>query len=367
MNKNKVKCAINANVVFFINLCNFSGLKVYNVSQKDGKSYFYIEYRYLKKIKKIASDYNKELVIIEDKSINGFFVSNAKRIGVYVGIIIAILIIFVWSTSITEVKVMGNEIITYSKVMEILNEKISLPMKKNSVDVDEIERILLSTKEISSANVYVEGTVLFINILEELEEPKIVDYNEKGDIISKYDAIIVSIITYAGTPMVKAEDVVKKGDILISHETILEDGTILENKALGDIYGRVWISKDYVFTDKILTKERTGKNITYYLTNKSAIDVESPFLQYEREEKEFFNPNAFPLKLKEITFFEIEEKYENFNFEDKKEDIILEKTKELEGSLPKGSKKNKTWFFVKTVDKNTILVIYYEVIVKLNN
>ena len=62
----------------------------------------------------------------------------------------------------------------------------------------------------------------------------------------------------------------------------------------------------------------------------------------------------------------IKEKEREFDYSEERENIIKEKTKELESEIPEGAEKIRTWTSEKTVDKNVVLVIYYEIVLKIN-
>ena len=190
-----------------------------------------------------------------------------------------------------------------------------------------IEKLLISLDGISNVSLEVKGNTLFVNILEEFQKPNIVDFDDKSDIISNYDAIVTEITTYSGEAKVKCGDTVKKGDVLISHVKTLADGTVLESKALGSVKGRVWVSKEYVIAPERVVYERTGKSTTYFTRGDFRRDIKIPYENYEYEKSQFYYKSMFPIRLNKYVFYETKIKTEKINYQDEKNKIITEKTK----------------------------------------
>jgi sporulation protein YqfD len=361
----KAEYYTDAKTVYFINLACKNNIKIYGVAKKDDGCVFSVNAKDTEKVEKLLASCCKKCEKRRDRTFRCFVRRNASRFGIYVGIFIVALLLFFWSNEITEIRVSGNELVSGDSITEIVTGGNKLPLEKKKIDLNEIEKELIAADGISNVSLEIKGSVLIVNVLEELEKPNVVDYNDKNDLISGYDAVITSVTAYSGTPVVNVGDTVKKGATLISHEKILEDGTVLETKALGDVYGRIWITADYVFTPTVLKGTRTGRRREYYVAASSKVVPESPFENSECVTEGISDSFVFPLKLKKITYYEVEFKEEEFDFQANAEKLIAEKTVETEKLLPEDCRIVRNWYSQKTVDKNTILVIYYEIIVKL--
>lgn len=363
INKIKYRCKIKH--VFLINLCVINKIKVYNLSIDDEYCVFYIKKNQKLILENILNSYKKEYAVIKDNSIGSLIKKNIVRYGIYVGVIIATTLLTIWSLTITDIKIEGNELIDDGKIISTIESKYKLPTFKSNIDAKILLRDVISIDGVSNASISIKGNVILIKILEELKNPNIIDYTQKSDLISKYDAIITSVNTYSGQAEVKVGDSVKKGDVLISHQKTLADGTILESKAMGDVYGRVWITKQLVCTPTIIEKVRTGNKKIYFISDEKKFNGAVDYSNYEIEISDFYSPSIFPCKMKKIVVYEIEEKERKFDFDTEKESLINEKIMDIEKDLPTDAKKTRWWYFVKTVDKNTILDLYYEIVVKL--
>ncbi len=364
--QNKAVYETESNIVFLINLMTLSKVPVGNVKQIDKVCRFTVKGKYTAEAERVLAEHGKVFRKIKDATTQSFIKKNAARFGLYAGVLIIALFAALWAGTVTEVKISGIKLVSEEEILSAAEELAVLPTKKSSLDLDEIEKKIVGIKGVSNVSLGIKGNVFFIDILEELPEPDVIDYSEKTPIISSYDAVITKIVTYNGTATKKVGDTVKKGDTVILPQKIAEDGTITEVKALGDVYGRIWITEQYVFTPTVIVNERTGREKTYLLTAFSKAEPKSPFEFCVKEESEFVS-SFFPTKLRKITYYETEAKTVKFDYEKERERLIEEKTAEVEKKIPEGAEKVRSWFSEKTVDKNAVLVIYYEIIVKLND
>lgn len=363
---NKAVYETESNIVFIVNLMNLSQVPVYNVKQINGICRFTVKGKYVAEAERVLAEHGKVYSKIRDDTAKEFMRRNVTRFGIYAGILLIAVFAFLWARVVTEVEISGTSRISEEEIMRAVEELTDLPAEKKNINLDELEKKIVAINGVSNVSLDIKGNIVFIDILEELPYPDVVDYNEKTPVKSKYDAIITRIVTYSGTAAAEVGDTVKKGDTLILPQRVAEDGTTTEIKAMGDVYGRIWISEQYVFTPNVIVNERTGRKKTYFIAASSENSPKPPYDCYEREESVIINP-LFPVKLRKITYYETEAKTRKFDYEKERERLIEEKTADLEKKIPEGAEKVRNWFSEKTVDKNAVLVIYYEIIVKLND
>jgi len=172
-----------------------------------------------------------------------------KRKGCVAGFLLFFLILYYSSCHIWEISINGNQIYSTDILMDYLSENgIFGGMNKKEVSCPEIERLLRNQYEdITWVSASVTGSRLFIRIQENTD---IVVYHEKdreqaADIVADQDAVIASIITRSGTPLVKKGDEVKKGDILVSGEVVIYDDFGSEMR------------REYVYADADISGEVT--------------------------------------------------------------------------------------------------------------
>ena len=148
-------------------------------------------------------------------------------------------------------------------------------LKKSKVSCPEIERLLRNQYEdITWVSASIAGSRLFIRIQENTDIEFYYEENPAAaDLIADHDAVITSIITRSGTPLVKKGDEVKKGDILVSSEVVIFDdfGSEMRREyvqADADILGEVLYSyqdrQAYLYEYKQYTgNETNGYAVTF--------------------------------------------------------------------------------------------------------
>ena len=85
------------------------------------------------------------------------------------------------------------------------------------------------------------GTSLVVRAVEGVLPRKKATTTDGNDIVATRDAIVYSIVTKAGTPVVKPGDFVQKGELLIKGEERTGDGAVKLVNAEGSVTGRTWL------------------------------------------------------------------------------------------------------------------------------
>ena len=181
------------------------------------------------------------LVHIKGKFGLPFYIERWKcRKPFFVGIFLAIFLLFFLSTYIWDIHIEGNLMYTDEAIIKFLEEEgIYQGMKKTSIDCDKVEKRLKENYErMSWVSAYVSGTRLMIQVKENYGILKVEAKEiKKADLVAGSDGKIISIITRCGTPLVKKGDRIKKGQVLVSGEVPIYN----DNKEI--------VSYDYVRAD----------------------------------------------------------------------------------------------------------------------
>lgn len=262
------------------------------------------------------------------------------RIGLPLGILCAVLVLWLGTHHVWRVEVSGNETVTEEAIVEGLSSLgfgVGSNTKVENAD-GLIATYLLSHPEIAWMGIYTEGTTAHVRVIEN----KAMGDREPEDIpshlVATKDALIVRLDITHGTAAVKQGSVVKRGDVLAlglisgaHHDTLLA--------AKGEVIGRVSesfrVEIPYVQTEK-WEKERKKlafdmiffeKTINIFKkTSKNPMD----YVIIERKET-LSLPNGLPLPLgyivKEAVFYgETERTLE-------KEEAILEGAARIEEQI----------------------------------
>jgi similar to stage IV sporulation protein len=202
----------------FINLCSNRRIYIWNIFREDESYIFNISVKNYKELKPIVRK-TKLIPRIKNKHGLPFMIHRySKRKGFFIGIFICIIMVYVMSLFIWDINVLGGSKYTPEAILEFLSDNgINAGIMKNKINGSEIEEdIRLAYEDIGWVSAEIKGTRLIIKITETNMPAPIIEVTAPSHIIATKDAVIKSIVTRTGTPMVKPGDVVRKGDILVS-------------------------------------------------------------------------------------------------------------------------------------------------------
>ncbi|MEK4359178.1 sporulation protein YqfD [Paenibacillus sp. FSL M7-1455] len=199
------------------------------------------------------------------------------------------LLLFVLSSLVWNINVVGNEKIPTEDILKAAKEEGVRPYQWifRLKEPDKLSRALsLKLPETSWIGVERKGTTITIQVVE-AEKPAKEPLASPRHLVSKSDAVITSIYAEQGRPLVQKNTRVKKGQVLISG--ILGDGEARSQVvvAKGEVKGLVWheyqLEVPLVQKRKIYTGERKDKS--YLVLGNRAIQLwgygKEPFAKSE--------------------------------------------------------------------------------------
>jgi similar to stage IV sporulation protein len=167
-----------------------------------------------------------------------------KRSGLVIGLMGVLCFLYVMSLHIWSIVFDGNTYYSDDILMDHLKTiGIQNGMISRGIDCDSVEKSLrMAFDGITWVSVEIDGTLLRVNIKEELNQETMADNVTGGyDLVAEDDGIVDSIITRTGTPQVRVGDEVTKGQVLISGIIDLhnDDGTVVSQRLVcadGDVF-----------------------------------------------------------------------------------------------------------------------------------
>ena len=154
------------------------------------------------------------------KGIYGIWKRVNHKWSIILSLSFAIVLIVFLSQLVWDIRVEGNENISYDEVIKTLSEcDFEIGDFWPTTDKGKIETsFLLANDKVSWININRRGTVAYIKLIEkeETEEKEDTLTPLYSNVISTADCVIEEITVRRGTAMVKVGDVVKKGDILVA-------------------------------------------------------------------------------------------------------------------------------------------------------
>lgn len=271
----------------------------------------------------------------------GFLTNNfLKNIGFYVGALVALILTIIVSKTTLKINVLGLENITEQEIVKALSEIDVKTWQINKKSNEEIEQYLKeNNSKISLVSVVKKGTNLIVNVKEKITKSEDVF----SPICATYNMVINSIEVSQGVSHVKAGDVVKKGDILVSPKQILTNGKITQLKPFAKIDATVWITGNVEFKTEDVKYVKTGKKVVWsnYELNGKQLFSSTPQVKFENYEKSVYNNYVFknmflPIKLNRTIFYETKAETIKQNFEDNKTKLIEQSKTLAYSKLPKG-------------------------------
>ncbi len=255
-----------------MNLIIKNEIVVWEVEHTEKGYCFYTGRKNLIRMKTYLQKTNMKLKVIERIGIPYIIKRNRKRVAFVLGFGIFLCGLYILSLFVWEVRIVGEDKLVAENLLECIEEKyVPLGTLKKNVNCNTLEENLRKEfEDISWVSCELKGTGLTIYLEEGMAPYKSTKKEKNGDIVASKDAKITKMITREGTPIVKVNQEVKKGDILISGTIYIYDDNneILETSYIaadGDIYGITqYAYEDYL--DLTYYDKKYNENAKEYIT-----------------------------------------------------------------------------------------------------
>ncbi len=252
------------NIEKLINKAVQSGIAIYNIEKGTNTAKLTVSPKEFKKFAKLSKKYKCKIKIINKNGLFRLLFFMRLNILYFIGIIISVFIIYFLTRRVWIIDITGNtKLDKLSILTSCHNDGLYVGCNKNTLDCKQIaENLKIKYKNISWINISLKGTAVHIKLSEEKPNTVTAINTDPCNIIAAVDCQISSIVTNKGTPMVKKNDIVKAGDILISaklkpsgnEESPVEDIV----NAKGTVRGIV--KRNFSFTVPFNAKEKQYTN-----------------------------------------------------------------------------------------------------------
>lgn len=218
----------------FINLCCHRKLYIWNLTKNDDIYRFDISLKSYKNIKPVIKKTGLRPKILKKHGLPFLIHRYRKRTGFFIGLLLCCILVYLMSLYIWDIQISGGRKYTPEALLEYLEDTgIKAGVMKKRIDCSKIEEgIRLTYNDIGWVSAEIKGTQLIIKITETDMPAPIIEAERPSHMIAAKDAVIKSIITRTGTPLVKPGDVVRKGDIIVSGIVDVKDDfdVVIEKK-----------------------------------------------------------------------------------------------------------------------------------------
>lgn len=279
----------------FLNITVINNIYLWDLKKiSENEMTFNISVKGFKKLRKIVWDVKSKVKIIKK---TGFFILRRKitaRKIIFIGLIPATFMIIFLSSLILDITITGNETVKTELILEKLSE-INLQKFKlrGNIDSDKISvKLINDIDKISWVGVYEKGTKLHIEIKERDMPPKMVPKDIPCNIIAKKDGIIKKINVTSGEKMCSENEVVTKGQLLVSGIINTQFDGLRYVHSMAEITANTWWEnflsvKLYEYKKNYTGKQTKKVFLTFFNKEFELTKNVVPFYNYDESTKRF--------------------------------------------------------------------------------
>lgn len=237
--KYRVKCEDSSRIAALL-MKRFS-YKVLNTEIIDRNNFDFICISYSqKRIISWLNEYSAEYKIIKKFGILTLLDILILRPGIALGIIIAFVLCYLQSLTVWEIVIKGNNTISDEEIilgLENVGFKVGA-MKNNDMLSEYCNMFIMNNPGVSRMSINMGGNIAFVEIGERTEAPNDDSNISMSGLFSKRNCTVELPIAENGLSLVKRNDVVSEGQMLISPIINGDNDTEYIVGAKGKVYGR---------------------------------------------------------------------------------------------------------------------------------
>lgn len=218
----------------FLNLCAGRGIYLWDIRRSEEYYDLYMDLKSFYMLRPIARKTGVKVVILERIGLPFFMPEFRRRWVFFFGIFLAVSFWIGSSFFIWRIDLYGNVQVTDDQLKAFLEERnIRIGTIWKNLDITELEKeIRRKFPVVTWTSMKLAGTRLEVWIKEnEMITPNTKPKETQGkDLVSEYEARVVSMIVRQGVPMVARGDTVAKGQVLVEGKVPVynEDGAVRE-------------------------------------------------------------------------------------------------------------------------------------------
>ena len=247
----------------FINLLWKNNVQIKNIRKKSITTMIMdINLRDFNIVEDVAQKTKTKIKVTARKGITFFLIKMRRRIALVGGVLVFVFILYYLSCFIWKIDIQTETNVSPYEIRQQLTALGVVPgVKKSKVNVYQLQdNMIKSNENIMYFKARIEGSRLYINVIDKVIPPTIIADNEPCNLISKKDGQIVRVFTSAGTAVVKKGDTVKAGDIIVKGEQGKEGNTYSVH-AKGEVIARTFYEQVKEVPIKGVKKEKTENKI----------------------------------------------------------------------------------------------------------
>src|SRR5574344_348593 len=272
--------------------------------------------------------------IIRNYSKNYLLIYLKKNIIGLISLVFGILLFVFLSNVIVDVNIQSdNTQIVNDLSKELDNYEIKrLTLKKNFYKIQEIKNKIKEKYNNQIEWIEIKNVGMKYVISLELRKSKVVESDDGAcNIVAESDGIITNIKAESGVVMVKNNQAVKEGDILISGSIKFNEEVKKDVCSKGLVFAEKWYNVTIDIPTTYQEKVYTGKkrsNLLLEIDNRDKQIFKSRFANYDTEKKEIISLLGHKLYLlNEYEYKYVTKEYDENELDERIDNLVIEKLK----------------------------------------
>jgi len=252
----------------FLNMAAYRGIYLWDVERTPEGVHVNVTIKGLKHLKGCGRKTKCKTKIIEKNGLPFVIHKYRKRKILLGGIIFFTLMLFLLSSFIWRIEIVGGEELPHEAITVFLEEQgLHIGRFKHTVDARAITRELLNNfPELSWADIHTRGTRTTVMIAESIPRQSLIDRQTPAHVVAANDGLITGIATSSGAPLVRQNDIVRRGEMLVSGILELGADTGMPSTVYVHAYAEVWARRyhpiEFVIPLSYDEKIYTGRTTT---------------------------------------------------------------------------------------------------------
>ena len=200
------------------NLCGFYSIPYRNKGYSENKICLELSLFGTARLLRLCEKNGIEIISVTSHGLPHLIFSNRHRYGLFIGLIIAVTLILMSGRVLWDVRIDGERRLSESKVAEELSAcGLYVGMPLDEIDADVIQnRVMIYSDDISWISINLSGTVAYVEIRETEKLPEKEETPVAANLVATCDGEIAGFEEVKGEIAVKAGDLVRRGDLLVS-------------------------------------------------------------------------------------------------------------------------------------------------------
>ncbi len=277
----------------FINICIRRNILLWDIKKLgDMRMRANISIRGFRLLREIAYKTRTHIEIVDKRGLPFFLHRYRKRKIAAIGLAAFLLLMWYFSTHIMGITVIGNERMSVSEIEECLDRfGVRLGVRLKPLDTDLLQnQMMTELPEIAWVGASLKGSRLYIEVKERLEPVEGIDQNTPCNIVAEHDGVICGLEVREGQTLVKLNDAVTAGDLLVSGVVDSASQGMRYVHSFGDVYAVTWYKKEKEYPLQYEEKIETGNVKKRYRAQMLKLKVNfyfngrPPYSDYEKTE-----------------------------------------------------------------------------------